>query len=368
MTQRVLMLPGDGVGPEVMGQARRILEFCIADSGIDLRIDDDIIGGQAWDELGTFCAEATVKAAKSSVGVLCGAVGGPEYDHLVPVGTPEEKDGLMRLRRELDVFAGIRPAAAVAHLADRTPYRSDVIAGVDVVVLREMCGGVMFAPPRGIRRTGSSRYGFDTAAYDDVEIARHARAGFDLARTRRSHLTSVDKSNVMESGLLWREVVDEVAVEFPDVELEHLYTDNCSYQIAVNPARFDVILADNLFGDILSDQAGALVGSLGMLASACLPGLDPENGPGIYEPVHGSAPDIAGQGIANPIGMILSVALFLRYGLERDDLSQRVEAAVFDATTGTRTRDLGGSATTAEMTDAVLRCLEVGNGDEAMSS
>ncbi len=359
MAQRVLVLPGDGIGPEVTRQGCRVLNAIAAENHLDLCLDSDLIGGAAWDIHGTFCRHETVAAAKQSVGVLCGAVGGPQYDNLVPEGTPEEKDGLMRLRRELDVYAGIRPATALAHLASQTPFRSDAIAGADVIVLREMCGGVMFCEPRGISRNGAVRIGTDTAAYDENEIARHARAGFLLARKRRGKVTSVDKANVMESGVLWREVVTEVAAEFLDVELEHLYADNCSYQLAINPRRFDVIVTDNLFGDILSDQAGALCGSLAMLPSACLPGLDAGAGPGIYEPVHGSAPDIAGLGIANPIGMILSVALLLRYGLARDDLATQLEMACARATVETRTPDLGGTASTEQMTDSVLEQLDV---------
>ncbi len=358
VTPRVLLLGGDGIGPEVLHQARRVLDAMIAEANLRVAIDEDLIGGQSWDTHGTFCTDHVVDAAKASIGVLCGAVGRPRYDNLIAHGTPEQKDGLMRLRRELDTFAGIRPAVSLPHLAGCTPYRPEVIAGVDLVVLREMCGGVMFAPPRGVTRGEDGRYGFDTAAYSEGEIARHARAGFELARGRRALVTSVDKSNVMESGVLWREVVTEVAAEFADVALEHMYADNCSYQLAINPRRFDVILADNLFGDILSDQAGALAGSLAMLASACLPGLSPDAGPGIYEPVHGSAPDIAGRGVANPLGMILSVALLLRHGLGRHDLALLVEAAVGDATRVVRPRDLGGRASTVETTDAVLRALE----------
>ncbi len=341
-----------------MTQARRVLDEVAARAQLDLTVDEDLIGGQAWDEHGTFCRDETVAAAAASAGVLCGAVGGPTYDGLVSEGTPEEKDGLMRLRRALDVFAGIRPAIALPHLQERSPYRREVLGGADLVVLREMCGGVMFAHPRGVDRAGPLRCGFDTAAYREDEIARHAQVGFELARRRKKKVTSVDKANVMESGVLWREVVSEVACDHPDVEIEHLYADNCSYQLALDPRPFDVIVTDNLFGDILSDQAGALAGSLGMLPSACLRGLDAGAGPGIYEPVHGSAPDIAGLGIANPIGMILSVAMFLRHGLDRADLAHQVEAACADATVTTRTPDLGGRASSTEMTDAVLRRLD----------
>ena len=293
---RLLVLPGDGIGPEVMAQCLRVLDSVVDHASLDLVVVEDLIGGQAWDAYGTFCRDETVATARGSDGVLCGAVGGPAYDDLIPDGSPEEKDGLMRLRRELDVHAGIRPAVALPHLAGVSPYRPEVIDGADLIVLREMCGGVMFASPRGVDRSRAGRRGLDTAAYDEYEIARHARVAFELARRRRGRVTSVDKANVMESGVLWREVVSEVATEFPDIELEHLYADVCSYRIAVNPVVFDVIVADNLFGDILSDQAGALAGSLAMLPSACLPGLDRSAGPGIYEPVHGSARTSSARG------------------------------------------------------------------------
>lgn len=368
MTLRVLALAGDGIGPEVMAQGLRVLKTVAGLSGIEVEVRDDLIHGQAWDAYGVFCRDETVAAALDSHGVLVGAVGGPRWDGLVPDGTHEEQDGLMRLRRELDVFAGLRPARALSCLADRTPYRPEVLIGTDLLVLREMCGGVMFAPARGVERRPGHRRGFDTASYHEHEIARHARVGFELARRRRRMVVSVDKANVMQSGVLWREVVDEVAAGYPDVSLEHMYADNCSYQLAVNPKLFDVIITDNLFGDLLSDQAGAVAGSLGMLPSASLVGLSPTAPggpagagirPGIYEPVHGSAPDIAGNGIANPVGMIGSVAMFFEYGAGRPDLASEIDRACEAAISGgVRTPDLGGDSSMIEMADAILAELE----------
>jgi len=265
---------------------------------------------------------------------------------------------LMRLRKELDTYVGLRPAKAVECLLGQVPYRPEIVRGSDILVLREMCGGAFFREPRGItRRADGSRLGLDTAAYDSDELSRIAHAAFKLAGHRRGNLASADKANVMESGVLWREVFTGIAQEYPDVELTHYYADNLVYQLARNPRAFDVIVGDNLFGDILSDQAGAIAGSLGMLPSGCLPDM-PEQGAritGIYEPVHGSAPDIAGQGIANPIGMILSVAMMLNYSFARPDLADRVERSVEVALKkGIRTPDLGGTDGTKTVTEAIL--------------
>ena len=355
----ILVLPGDGVGPEVMLQALRVLEKISDITNLPFVVHEDLIHGQAWDAYGTFCRDETVDRAKSVDAVLVGAVGGEQWGNLVPNGTPEEKDGLMRLRKELDVFAGIRPAKSYSHLRERSPYRQELLREVDLIVLREMCGGVMFASPRGIEKDGAQLIrGFDTAAYNLEEVRRHAHFGFQLARQRNKHLTSVDKANVMESGVFWREVVSGLASEYPDVHFENMYADNCSYQLAINPKQFDVILADNLFGDILSDQAAALSGSLGMLASASLPD-NPSNSPGIYEPVHGTAPDIAGKNIANPIGMILSLALMFEFGFSMQEISEKLHLAVEEVTrTGPLTPDLGGLGTTSEVTDAILHSLE----------
>jgi 3-isopropylmalate dehydrogenase len=357
---RILILGGDGIGPEVTAAGVKLLEAVAAREGLKLSLEEDLLHGAAWEAYGTFCRDETVEKARAADAVLAGAVGGPQWDHVIPDGTPAQKDGLMRLRQELDVFAGLRPARAFDALIPQTPFRPDIVSGADVMVLRELCGGAFFGAPRGIEPLpeGGER-GIDTTVYTTPEIARIARAGFELARRRKGRLISADKANVMESYVLWRRVVAEIgASEYPDVELTHLYADNAAYQLCRQPRAFDVILADNLFGDLLSDEAGVLAGSLGMLPSASLPGV-PKPGhpirPGLYEPVHGTAPDIAGQGIANPVGMLLSVAMMFDYGFALPAIAQRIERAVEQALAqGLRTPDLGGDAATTQMTDAVI--------------
>lgn len=353
----ILALGGDGIGPEVVASGLELLEAVAAAENLSIEVQEDVLHGKAWEQYGTFCREETLAAAREAHGVLVGAVGGEQWDDIRVPGGPEMQDGLMRLRKELDTYAGLRPARAWPVLEHLTPFREGLVTGADVMVLRELAGGVFFAPPRGIEKRHGRRYGFDTAAYSEDEIARIAHTGFRLARVRRARLCSADKANVMESGVLWRQVVSEVGSEYPDVELTHMYTDNAVYQLTCRPADFDVIMGDNLFGDILSDQAGAIAGSLGMLPSACLCGLPQagERQPAIYEPVHGTAPDIAGQGIANPIGMLLSVAMMFEHSLARPDLAQRVEAAVDSAlVAGHRTPDIGGTSRTAEVAAAVI--------------
>jgi 3-isopropylmalate dehydrogenase len=355
----VLVLPGDGIGPEVIEAAIRVLEVVAADAGVTLDLSEDLLHGAAYDVHGSFCTEATLARARAADAVLVGAVGGPRWDGLLPDAEPEERDGLMRLRRALDTYAGLRPARAWDALRACTPYREQIVTGVDVVVVREMSGGVYFAQPRGIHVEASGAYAIDTTRYASGEIERIARAAFELARRRKRRLLSVDKANVMENGVLWRSVVGELGVrEYPDVALAHAYADNASYQLCMQPAAFDVVLADNLFGDLLSDQLASVAGSLGMLPSASLPGLaapgEPRPG-GLYEPVHGSAPDIAGRGIANPIGAVLSVGLLLEHACGRADLNARIERAVGTALAeGMRPPDLGGSAATLELADALI--------------
>ena len=256
---KILALGGDGIGPEVVASGLRLLETIAAIEALKIEIEEDRLHGAAWDAYGTFCRDQTLVAARAADAVLVGAVGGSQWDGITVPGGPEMQDGLMRLRLELDTYAGLRPAKAVTCLEPLTPYRPGLVSGADVVVLREMCGGTFFGKPRGIERLpNGQRRGFDTTVYDSDEIARFAHAGFRLARRRRGRLASTDKANVMESGVLWRAVVNEVAREYPDIELTHMYADNASYQLARNPTGFDVILGDNLFGDILSDQAGAI--------------------------------------------------------------------------------------------------------------
>ena len=380
----VLALGGDGIGPEVVGAGVEVLLAVAKSEGLRIEIEEDLLHGAAWERYGTFCRDETLVRAREVDAVLVGAVGDPRFDdYLADDGSPVEedaeagavardpadKDGLMRLRRDLDVFAGLRPARAFEALVERTPFRTEVVRGADLMVLRELCGGAYFGLPRGIERlAGGGRRAFDSTVYTEAEIERIARVGFELARRRRRRLLSVDKANVMESGMLWREVVSDIgAREYSDVALTHFYADNAAYQLARAPRDFDVVLSDNLLGDILSDQAGAIAGSLGMLPSASLAGLPPHGEPakpGLYEPVHGSAPDIAGQGIANPHGTILSVAMMFEYGFALPALARRIEHAVeHTLATGPRTPDLGGEAGSAALTHAVIdACRESGPG------
>ncbi|MCW3783295.1 3-isopropylmalate dehydrogenase [Defluviimonas salinarum] len=350
----ILALGGDGIGPEVLAAALDVTEVASGLAGIRLDIAEDLLHGAAWEAHGTFCREETVTAARAADAVLVGAVGGPEWDDIRVPGGPEMQDGLMRLRKALDAYAGLRPARAWPELGRFTPFRAGLAERADIMVLREMTGGVMFASPRGQERRAGRRYGFDTAAYDEGEIARIAHSGFRLARTRKGRLVSADKANVMESYKLWRAVVTEVAAEYPDVTLTHMYADNCAFQMMRTPLSFDVVMGCNLIGDFLSDLAAVVSGSLGLLPSACLCGSPGGRVKGIYEPVHGSAPDIAGQGIANPAGTILSVAMMFEHSLALPAVARRIEAAVERAlVSGHLTPDLGGTATTRGFADAV---------------
>jgi 3-isopropylmalate dehydrogenase len=321
---KVALLPGDGIGPEVAAVAGRVL----AELPVDLELEEHLFGGAAIHATGDPLPAETLAGAQASDAVLMGAVGAPEFDGAEV--RPEQ--GLIRLRAELDVYANLRPA------------RGD---GVDLLVVRELVGGVYYGA-RGVREDGTV---FDTMEYRPDEVERIARRGFELARTRRSHVTSVDKANVLDTSRMWREVVVGVHEDYPDVELEHMLVDNCGMQLVLAPGRFDVILTENTFGDILSDVAAGVTGGLGLAASASLG----EGRPGIFEPVHGSAPDIAGKGIANPAAMLRSAALMLAYGLDEPAEATRLEAAVDAALVTTPTPDVGGGATTAAFTDAVLR-------------
>jgi len=344
----LLLLPGDGIGPEVTVEARRVAERLLPDLSIETRL----FGGASYDALGTPLTDATLAFARTCDAVLMGAVGGPRWTAAPRHLRPEA--GLLGLRSGMGVFANLRPALCFSALADASTLKREVVDGLDIMIVRELTGGVYFGQPRGVEiLADGQRRGVDTQVYTTSEIERVSRVAFDLARGRRNKVTSCEKSNVMETGLLWREVVTALhAREFPDVLLEHMLADNTAMQLVKNPRQFDVILTDNLFGDILSDEAAQLTGSLGMLPSAALgaPGT-----PGLYEPSHGSAPDIAGLGVANPLAAILSFAMALRWSLARPDLADRLTAAVGDAlTAGARTRDLGGGLGTVEMADAVL--------------
>ena len=355
----ILILAGDGIGPEVMAEVKKIISWFGAKRDIAFDVSEDLVGGSAYDAHGTPLTDETMARAQAADAVLLGAVGGPKYDNLDFSVKPER--GLLRLRKEMDLFANLRPAQCFDALADFSSLKKDVVAGLDLMIVRELTSGVYFGEPRGIFNEGNERVGINTQRYTESEIARVARAAFELARRRNNKVCSMEKANVMESGILWREVVQKVHdEEYPDVELSHMYADNGAMQLVRWPKQFDVIVTDNLFGDVLSDCAAMLTGSLGMLPSASL-GAPMANGrpKALYEPVHGSAPDIAGQGKANPIACILSFAMALRYsfdlGAEADRLERAVEKVLAD---GVRTADLmgpeGGSAvSTSEMGDKI---------------
>ena len=355
----ILALAGDGIGPEVVNAALRLLQFVCEHEGLELSITQDLLHGACYDKYGTFCRDETVEQAKQADALLVGSVGGPKWDKLDISGPPESKDGLMRLRKELNTFAGLRPAKCYAPLIDLTPFKPEVIKGADIMVLRELCSGLFFGYPRGIDELPDGGYqAYDSNYYTSDQIDAFARVGFELARQRRGKLVSMDKSNVTESGVLWRRVVSKLGESaYQDIELTHQYADNTLYQMTMNPGHFDVIIGDNLFGDLTSDLAGTMAGSLGMLPSACLSTLTPDEHtlPGIFEPVHGSAPDIAGQGVANPIGMILSVAMMMQYSFERNDIADEIEQAVIRTlAAGISTPDIKGRSTTGDVTQRII--------------
>ena len=356
---KLLVLPGDGIGPEVVSVALRVFESLCQLEQIDVEINHDLLHGAAWDRYGTFCRDETVAAAKQSNALLIGAAGGAKWDNLPPPGaTPAERDGLMRMREELETYACLRPARAYESLLSRTPFKSEIVAGADVLVLRELCGGLPYGTPRGIDELADGSFqAYDANFYSSEEIRRLAVVGFEIAGTRRAKVTSIDKSNVMESGILWRRIVSEVGADYPHIELEHLYTDNALYQMMQRPTTFDVVIADNIFGDLASDLVASYAGSLGMLPSASLHGLN-SGRPAIYEPVHGTAPDIAGRGIANPIGTILSVAMLFEFSMQRKDLAQRIENAVDRCLqAGIMSADLGGNANSDQIGEKIISAL-----------
>ncbi len=352
MTQRILLLPGDGIGPEIVAEAQRVLEALSERYGLSLETETAAIGGAGYDAAGEPLPEATLRRAREADAVLLGAVGGPRYDELPWEVRPER--GLLAIRSALGLFGNLRPALLYPQLAGASALREAVVAGLDLLIVRELTGGIYFGEPRGVRTLdGGERQGYNTLAYSEAEIERIARLAFEAAGQRRGRLCSVDKANVLESSGLWREVVEGVAADYPDVELSHMYVDNAAMQLVRAPKQFDVVVTGNLFGDILSDCAAQLTGSIGMLPSASLD----ERGKGLYEPVHGSAPDIAGQDQANPLATILSVAMMLRYSLDAREAADRVEAAVGAVLeAGLRTPDLQGGSRrvgTREMGEAV---------------
>ncbi|WP_208854143.1 3-isopropylmalate dehydrogenase [Thioalkalivibrio sp. ALJ1] len=354
---RILVLPGDGIGPEIVAEALRVLEHVGEIGGLDLEIEQGLIGGAAHDAAGHPYPEATLEAARRADAILLGAVGGPQYESLERDLRPER--GLLGIRSDLGLFANLRPAILYPQLASASTLKPEVVSGLDILIVRELTGGIYFGQPRGIEERNGERYGFNTAAYSESEIERIARVGFEAAMKRGKRLCSVDKANVLEVSELWREVVERVGQEFPEVELSHMYVDNAAMQLVRDPKQFDVMVTSNMFGDILSDAAAMLTGSIGMLPSASLN----SEGVGLYEPIHGSAPDIAGQGKANPMATMLSVAMLLRHSLNRNDLAERIEQAVGRVLDqGLRTPDIFGEGMTLVgtqgMGDALVSALD----------
>ena len=355
--KKVLLLPGDGIGQEVTASAGRILEKIVQLEGVEIELLEGLIGGAAIDSAGDPLPKETLELAKECDAVLLGGVGGPKWDDLPTDKKPEK--GLLKIRQELDLFANLRPALLFPPLSSASSLKSELVENLDILILRELTGGIYFGEPRGVELRENERVGFNTLVYSEAEIERIARVGFELAEKRSGKVCSVDKANVLEVSQLWREVVNDIAVDYPGVELSHMYVDNAAMQLVRQPKQFDVIVTGNMFGDILSDVAAMLTGSLGMLPSASLA----SNGSGLYEPVHGTAPDIAGQDLANPLATILSVAMMCKYSLDLPKAANSIETAVSAVLeAGYRTSDIfSDSAQTqvgcVEMSELVLERL-----------
>jgi 3-isopropylmalate dehydrogenase len=348
----IILLPGDGIGPEVVTEAVRVLEVIASKCNHTFQFAERMMGGCSIDKYGTSLKDETLADCQSADAILFGAVGGPKWDDPNAKDRPER--GLLRLRKGLDVFANLRPVNVHPSLIDASPLKPEKLKGVDILVLRELTGGLYFGQPKMRERQGDCERAVDTLEYYDYEIKRIVELAFRLAKGRKKKVTSVDKANVLESSRLWRQVATQIGQEHPEVTLEHQLVDSAAMKLITGPASMDVIVTENMFGDILTDEASVLAGSMGMLPSASLS----EAGVGLYEPIHGSAPDIAGKGIANPIGTILSAALLLRYSLKLEEEAQAIEAAVNQTITeGARTADLGGTLTTRQMTDEIIKYL-----------
>ena len=353
MSRKIAVLPGDGIGIEIVAEAVKVLEY-LSTRGLDIELVEAPVGGAGYDADGKPLPDATLALVRQADAILLGAVGGPQYEDLPRELRPER--GLLGLRSELGLFANLRPAILYPQLADASSLKADVVAGLDIMIVRELTGGIYFGEPRGIRtKDNGEREGFNTLVYSESEVDRIARVAFDIAMKRGRRLCSVDKANVLEVSELWRETVIAVGQDYPEVELSHMYVDNAAMQLVKWPKQFDVMVTKNMFGDILSDAAAMLTGSIGMLPSASLD----ENSKGMYEPIHGSAPDIAGQGVANPLATILSVAMMLRYSLDQAALAKEIEQAVGRVLDkGLRTADIMAEGCrqvgTVEMGEAVL--------------
>ena len=352
---KIALLAGDGIGPEILAQAKDVLEV-FRREGLSIETEEALVGGAAYDAHKHPLPPKTLDLAKSADAVLFGAVGGPQYDALDRPLRPEA--AILGLRKECDFFANLRPATVFPELADASSLKAEIVSGLDIMIVRELTGDIYFGQPRGVTGTKPNREGFNTMRYTEPQIRRILHVGFRTACARGKRLCSVDKMNVLETTQLWRDVAEEMGAEYSDVQLSHMLVDNCAMQLVRNPRQFDVIVTGNMFGDILSDEASMLTGSIGMLPSASLDA----NGKGLYEPIHGSAPDIAGKGLANPLAMILSMAMMFRYTFERADLADRIEKAVRKAlASGLRTGDIASKdtkpSTTAEMGKAVVKAL-----------
>ena len=348
MSLKIAVMPGDGIGIEIVAEAVKVLEHYSKDGRLDVELESAPVGGAGYDAAGKPLPDETLALAKKSDAILFGAIGGPEYDGLARELRPER--GLLALRSELELFANLRPAILYPQLADASSLKADVVSGLDIMIVRELTGGIYFGEPRGIETVSGERKGFNTLVYKESEIDRISRVAFDIAMKRDKRLCSVDKANVLEVSELWREVVSRNAADYPEVELSHMYVDNAAMQLVKWPKQFDVIVTKNMFGDILSDAAAMLTGSIGMLPSASLDA----NSKGMYEPIHGSAPDIAGKGIANPLATILSVAMMLRYSLDHAGLADEIEAAVGRVLDrGLRTADIMAENCTEVGTEAM---------------
>lgn len=358
MTNKVLILPGDGIGPEIMEQAMKVLDFLNSDENLGLEMEQALVGGAAIDATGGPLPEDTMNLAKECDAILFGAIGGPKWESLDIAIRPEK--GLLGLRSNLELFGNLRPAILYPQLASASSLKPELVSGLDILIVRELTGGIYFGQPRGIRTLeDGQRQGFNTYVYSESEIIRIGRLAFETAMKRNKKLCSVDKANVLEVTELWREIMTDLSKEYPEVELSHMYVDNAAMQLIRAPKQFDVMVTGNMFGDILSDAAAMLTGSIGMLPSASLD----QNSKGMYEPCHGSAPDIAGQGIANPLATFLSAAMMLRYSLNQSATADRIEKAVSTVLDqGYRTADIYTEGTqkvsTSQMGDAVLKALQ----------
>ena len=359
MTKNILILPGDGIGQEVSYSMQEVLHYLIEEQSLDFKITERNVGGSSCDEFGTPLTEETLKVAKDSDAILFGAVGGPQWDNLEWDNRPEQ--ALLALRKSLSLFANLRPAFLFNELASASPLKNNIIENLDILIVRELTGGIYFGEPRGIVENESPKYGFNTMIYNEDEIRRIAKVAFEAAMNRNRKLCSVEKANVLEVSKFWRSIITEMGSEYPEVELSHQLADNTAMQLVLNPNQYDVIVSGNLFGDILSDIAATLSGSIGMLPSASLN----SSSQGMYEPCHGSAPDIAGKGVANPIAMIASLAMAFEYSLDRIDIAKRIESAIkIFISNGFRTKDIATSeefVRTQDVAPALINILKDGH-------